>query len=315
MPENQNQIGFFVGTEEAINEAKKHLETTSIKTLDALDVLEKQYLDIQVSSIKDLAGYNRVSDGYKEVKKMITLIENKRKEITKPALTYQREVKAFADGISDRLKVVSDHLLVQKTFFEDAKRAEEQRLFKIKCDKLCTAGWEVMAGNYVLGVVHLSPEQISEMDKETLDFNIELGKKEKARKQAEQDRINQEKREIEEAKAKLEAEKEQMASQMKEMEAKMAEIQAQNEALIKTYETVDEKINEESTTGNEEAKKPIEEPTAKIEESQPEKDLVIPKEFYDGFESYRKKLVSLLNDQTIKLTRKDLLIWAKEVTI
>ena len=49
-----------------------------------------------------------------------------------------------------------------------------ERLFRAKCDKLTDAGWEIMAGNYVLGVVHLSPDDIQDMDEETLKFKGKL---------------------------------------------------------------------------------------------------------------------------------------------
>ena len=104
--ETEETKEFFEGTELAIKEAQNELVVSSIGTMEQLEALENTYKDVTVKDVKDLAGYNFIVDGYKDVKKIRVQVEKRRKEITKPALDFQREVKSVADSISERVVVI-----------------------------------------------------------------------------------------------------------------------------------------------------------------------------------------------------------------
>lgn len=309
---------FFVGTDEVIEAAKNQLVVDSISTLEFLDELEKTYLNVEIKDIEDLASYNFVVDGYKKSKDIRVKTEKRRKEITRPALDFQREVKKVADTISERVSVVENHLLEQKTAFEDKKKAEEERLFREKCDKLTSAGWQLFQGNYVLGAVHLSPDQVQDMDDDVLNFNINLGKEEQKRKKAEADRIAKEKKEAEEAKLALQKEREELAKEREEMAKAMAELNAQKEALAKEYKAVEK--SEESkieTKPNKTEEKPAEEPSKPIDKSKPatEDNVIRSKEFHEGFEHFRSKMMVVLKDKNNQLTRNKLINWVEKLIV
>lgn len=338
---------FFEGTEVAIEGAKNELIVSSLGTMEYLTELENTYKDVTVKGIKDLAGYNFISDGYKEVKKIRTQVEKRRKEITKPALDFQREVKKVADEISGRVLVIENHLSEQKTAYEDAKRAEEKKKFQNRCNRLVKNGWELVAGNYVCGAVHLSPEQIMDMDKEAILFNIEIGKKEVARKEAEKKRIKEEQEAIEKEREAIRLEREQMRlereernkqieAEREENERVRLELEAQKKALDEQYGKVDDQKNEVEETKETETKETTKTDTeskgvdieSKGADSTDSVDTVpvktdtvhdandtvgnLPSELtVEGFERFRSDLLKLLNDRASVMTRKSLIKWAE----
>lgn len=298
---------FFEGTELAIKEAQNELVVSSIGTMEQLEALENTYKDVTVKDVKDLAGYNFIVDGYKDVKKIRVQVEKRRKEITKPALDFQREVKSVADSITERVVLIENHLLEQKKAFEDAEKAEKKRIFQERTATLIKYGWELVSGNYVCGAVHLSPEQITEMDEDSLKFNIELGKKELARKEAEQKRIQEEKQALIDERNKLALEREQMIAEMdaqkESMRIEREELKAQKEALDKAYpDKTNSDVKEE--TKKEETKK--EEVKTLTETTEPVK---VSHEYANGFEQFRTDILKFLNDPNNKPTRKTLVEW------
>jgi copper chaperone CopZ len=309
----------FVNPEQAIVVAKKNLVEASIKSYEDLEAFEKTYKDVSCKNVKDLAGYKFIVEGSKKAKKLRVDLEKKRKEVTAPALKFQKEVKSEADGIALRITSVEVHLNEQKTAFEDAERAEQQKVFQKRSGQLLGNGYDIIKGNYVCGAVHLSPAQILSFEDDELTFHIEIGQKELARKEAEAKRIKEQQDELAKEKKEFAMMKAELFAEKKKLAEQSAELAAQKKALDDAYGKTDEDGGKTDVT---ETKTDVDTKTdtSKVTETKTETEEVkqqvptpdeIPALFVDGFELFRGDLIKLLDNRENKLTRAALKSWAK----
>lgn len=310
---DENDI-LFVNPEQAVIVAKQNLIGESIKSYKDLETFENTYKDKTCAGIEDLTGYQFIADGAKKAKKMRTDVEKTRKKITAPALKFQKEVKAEADAITERVVLIENHLNEQKVAFENAKKAEEEKKFKERSEELTTNGWEIVSGNYVCGAVHLSPDQIRDFTEEQIAFHVDLGKKEVARKKAEEERIAKEKKDLADERAKMDAEREAMAAERAKFEKEKAELEAQRKALDETYKKTEEEPAEpvvEETPEPTEEVAPVETSPAPEPVAEDTTETVAPNTVDEdaspmviGFEAFRTDLIRFLGNE--KITRKSL---------
>ena len=185
---NENAI-VQIGAKDLIEQGKTELIASAAETKKALKAIAAPFLETEVKTIKDIAGYNYVLKGIKQFKKYSTDVEKKRKALTAPALKFQKELKATADDLQDNyLKNVITHLETQKTTFEDAEKAEKERVFRARIIELTENGFQLSNGIYVSGTTFLKPEQIEAFEDSEQKFFVEMGKKEVARVLAEKER-------------------------------------------------------------------------------------------------------------------------------
>lgn len=314
--------------------AKQTLLTDTIQTEQKLKEFEDTYLNIVVADVKDLQGYSFIVDGMKSLKKTRTSIEKRRKELTEPALKYQRELKAEADRLTERIEKIETHLDKQKQWFENATKAEQERVFNLRIAQLTENGFELSNGFYIAGAIHLSGDKVKSLDDSEFDFYIEQGKKEKARKEAEKQLLAEQQKAMQEAQMEIQRLREELAKERERVAQERAELEAQKQALDKTYN------KEEIVPQTESIEQPIEQvvdnssvtevaPIELIEQSEPiiEEKVVVNEIIeesissdphpvqIDGFEIFRNRLIDYVSDNNNKLSRQLIIDWANEQTI
>ena len=314
--------------------AKQTLLNDTIQTEQKLKEFEDTYLNIVVADVKDLQGYSFIVDGMKSLKKTRTSIEKRRKELTEPALKYQRELKAEADRLTERIETIETHLDKQKQWFENATKAEQERVFNLRIAQLTENGFELSNGFYIAGAIHLSGDKVKSLDDSEFNFYIEQGKKEKARKEAEKQLLAEQQKAMQEAQLEIQRLREELAKERERVAKERAELEAQKQALDKTYN------KEEIVPQTETIEQPIEqvaiiEEVTMIEEFAPQQtnepiieEKVIVNEIIeesissdphpvqiDGFEIFRNRLIDYVSDNNNKLSRQLIIDWANEQTI
>ena len=317
----------------AITDLKKHTVTD-----EAIAHLKAEFGALSIADINDLQGYNAVKAGASKVKKIRTTVEAKRKELTEPALRFQREVKAEADRIAAELKPLEEELNKKKKDYEDAVEAAKRAEFQRRVTLLNDNGFQLINGFFVCGILQVHSEELGKVAQAQLDVYVkhgqdELARQEQERKRKEQEaelqrqeqqRLNEERAEIERMKAELEAERQRQAQ-------KQAEIDAQTKAIETTYETVVQPIEFMMPTHTEQ---PIQNVEAVPQASVINEQAVIghnsavnatpgyteyvgtksehapSDEFERGFNAFRVQLTGLVNDTSIPLSRNSLREWA-----
>lgn len=312
--------------------AKQTLLNDTIQTEQKLKEFEDTYLNIVVADVKDLQGYSFIVDGMKSLKKTRTSIEKRRKELTEPALKYQRELKAEADRLTERIETIETHLDKQKQWFENATKAEQERVFNLRIAQLTENGFELSNGFYIAGAIHLSGDKVKSLDDSEFNFYIEQGKKEKARKEAEKQLLAEQQKAMQEAQLEIQRLREELAKERERVAKERAELEAQKQALDKTYnkEEQPEPIIEqpiEQVVENHSVTEAA--PIELIEQSEPviEQKVLITEVYeevisndphpvqIDGFEIFRNRLIEFVSDNNNKLSRQLLIDWANEQTI
>ena len=331
--------------EEALN---AHIEdgqskiSAAIENKEALTKLVGSFMEITVESIKDLPQYNHMKDGLKKLKKLDKAIEDKRKELTAPALKYQRDLKAHADELRAIIAPGKEHVAKQIQAFEDAEKAEQERVFRERCTTLTENGYQLIGENYVSGVNFLDAEKIKGFNDDEFNFYVDLGKKEVERAKAEEKRKADQEAAIVKEREEMAAEREAMAAEREEMRKMMAELEAQKAALDEQYNQ-EKPAEEEEQPAPEEAKAPeapakedaanildggdpkeekaaepadqdpaeaqAEEPTAETEEAQPSEEQIDA--YRAGFYAFRDRLIVAMGDETQKRNRLGWSNWAK----
>jgi hypothetical protein len=315
--------------------AKQTLLNDTIQTEQKLKEFEDTYLNIVVADVKDLQGYSFIVDGMKCLKKTRTSIEKRRKELTEPALKYQRELKAEADRLTDRIENIETHLDKQKQWFENATKAEQERVFNLRIAQLTENGFELSNGFYIAGAIHLSGDKVKSLDDLEFNFYIEQGKKEKARKEAEKQLLAEQQKAMQEAQLEIQRLREELAKERERVAKERAELEAQKLALDKTYnkeeiipqtEAIEQQIEEvvsieevlmiEEVAPQQTNKPIIEEKVISIDVNEEsisnENNFVIE---IDGFNEFRNRLISYVSDNNNKLSRQLLIDWANEQII
>lgn len=212
-----------------INNAIKDLRKVEGQELiDAqIESLKKQYLELKVTDLNDRPAYIAAADGAKIVKKLRTGVENKRKELNEFPLRFQREVNAEAKRITEALTPIETHLKEQVEKFEQAeeaaKRAEQDRRHK----ELLANGWAYNGTFYVCGPITMTIDQVMKLEDKSWEKAIQHGKDEIARKQAEQDRLEQQRKDAEAAAEKIRIEQEQLRNEQEQLRRERLEARAE----------------------------------------------------------------------------------------
>ena len=239
--------------------------------------------------ILDNTSFEFMKSGLKDLKKISSGIEKKRKELTEPALRFQRELKKHSDCLREKLEPLKIQVEQKIKDFEDKEKAEKRKIFNERCDKLTANGFQFIGGFYVCEIIRINPDDIMKWTDADVDFYINKGKEEIQRRQAEEQKIKNER----EALAK-----------------ERAELAAQREALEKQYGKLipdPEPIIEFEQPKHEPQPEPEPQPQ---QEPEPQPETTSQ----DGFETFRKELLKLLSGNQ-KFTRATLKDWAENLKI
>lgn len=291
-------------------------------TDEAIGLLKQKYSALVVDGIEDMQGFKAVKAGAAELRKIRTSIEAKRKELTEPALRFQRELKAEADRITSELIPLEERLKAEVQRIEDAKEAKRREQYQQRITALQENGFQLINGFFVCGPFQVHSEEITNLTDAQVEVYLSNGRAELERKAAEeqrrqeeaerqrqeQERLAAERAEIEQLRRELEAEKQKVAQ----------ELAAQTAAIENTYETVVQPQQPADPTPIEFGT-PVHNPAIEQLNAQPEpepiqqsqRSIEPANEFEAGFNAFRQQLIYLVNDTNVPLSRGMLKHWAE----
>lgn len=271
-------ISYLETTEQVIDEAKKLMIISSIGSDEQLSQIVESYNGLMIKGIEDMATYKIVEKAITEVRKYRTSMEAKRKELTAPALKFQKDLIELENKYSPILKDLESKLKSEKSRIDDALEEQKRRKHLENLAKLQEAGFELSGGFAVCGAFNIDSTQIGQLNDDELAFYVAEGLKEVARKEAEKKRIQEQqdeleraKRELEEMRLQMEREKQEILDLKNSILKEKQEIEAQKTALEQTYDEV-QKIE---LTKNEPQPEPIQEQQV---QEKPAQEIKLPNE-------------------------------------
>jgi peptidoglycan hydrolase CwlO-like protein len=246
-------VSYLETTEQVIEEAKNLMLISSIESREKFQQMIESYNGLLIKDIRDVATYKIVEKAITEVRKYRTSMESKRKELTAPALKFQKALIELENEYSPVLKHLEEKLKSEKARIDDAIEEEKRRKHLENLDKLKNAGFELSGGYAVCGAFRIDSTQIGQLNDDELEFYINEGNKEIERKEAEkqrlkeqQDELERSKRELDEMRLQMEKEKQELLDLKNSILKEKQEINAQKTALEETYDEV-KKIEPKAT--------------------------------------------------------------------
>lgn len=225
----------IVSTEEIIENSVQLMIKSSIGTEAALAELEADYANLIITGINDMAGYKTAKDGIRIIKGKRSILKSTRKELTAPALKYQKDLISAETGIDSRLEALQNSLDAKVTEIDDLKAAASRSLQLQRIQELTENGYNQAGNLLVCGPVNVSVDDLSSLEEEVYDSYLEKGKAEIERKAAEEKRHNDLKEELEEAKRLLAEQREELKHMKDQLDAEKQELSLQKAALEETY--------------------------------------------------------------------------------
>lgn len=329
-------VVIFQEAEAMTAKATADLVTTTIGTEEALAALKQTYGELVVNGIEDMAGYKVVVEGVSKLRTIRTSIEKRRKELTEPALEFQRRLKAEADRLTGEIVPLEERLKAEKARIDDAKEAARRAEFQRRVTLLTENAWTLAGGFYVCGALQIHPDQITTMTEQELEFYVNEGQREIERREAEAKRKAEEEAQRKAEEERIRQERAAIEAERAELARMKAELDAQKKALETSYETVVQPVQnaQPAATVNAELAQP--EPkqmvaaavpgggTVSMEHQQPARGAsVVPSQkapqltygpaYMMGFDNFRLQLIELLSGEQ-KYTRAQIIDWAKDLT-
>lgn len=212
-----------VNNDEAIKIAKEDINLVSGKsTIKAVKELQKQYEDqycsIEIATLKDLKGYESLKNGLKDVKSFRIDTDARRKELTAPALKFQKDLKKHADQFIDGWKSIEEKIQAKIVHFEDLQQAEKLKLENERHEKLVKNGWTLVGNLYSCGIQRIDAVTLGDLKDDDMEHYIEVGKQELERQAAEEKRKADEAAALKKEREEIEAERKKLLEQQKEMD-------------------------------------------------------------------------------------------------
>lgn len=309
-------VEFLTTTTEVVEIAKADLVTRTVGTNEQLENLLESYNSMMIKGITDMTAYKEVESGIKELKKTIKNIDARRKELTDPAINYQKLLISEAKTLTDKIEPVIQKLSNEKSRIDDERAEAEKQKFLDRSKQLTDNGFELVGGFFCCGAIRLQADELKTIDDAGVEFYVNHGKTEIERKAAEQKRLQDEKDAIQRERDQLRAEREQMQRELAELRAEREklnqeknEVNAQTVALSEKYEEpqpVDEPQPIESPS-REQSNPTTDEPNPTPEQLQPEQTqsnepqphVMDEISFNAGFEACRALCLLALDDTTL----------------
>ena len=302
-------------SESMITLAKADLDTYF--DVSYIEKVKEQYGAIEITSLKDIKGYKAMKDALKEVKRMRIDTDERRKNLTGPALKFQKDLKAHADVYIESANETESLLSDRLQAIEDLQEAEKNKLTQERSKLLTDNGFELIGKFFKCGIVDVEAETVGDLSEEDMEHYITMGKQEVERREAERKRKEAEEEQLRKDREEIEAEKAKLRQEKKEYEEFLAWKKAQEKPA---EEPKDEKPVEEVKTKETPTEKPVEEvkpETAKKTVENPEKTAPAPqkKELtpeQEGFTAAKRSIykeidrviITHLESKTEKITLK-----------
>lgn len=241
-----------------IGQAVTQLKNTTV-TDERLAELKRDYSAATIAGVNDKDGYKFVSEGLSTIKKTVTEIGKIRKELTEPALKFQRNLIAEEKRIVSELEPLIRHLTGEKSKIDAEKerlKKEKELRFLERTNTLFSMGVKFDGFVYSLnggdmGEIVVPVEIIQDGSAEEFDAKIqEINAFSLKIKEAEQEK----QRKAEEAAkaaaeaARIEAEKQaQKDKEIAELKAKLEALEKQNAPEVDLTQNVSTPVNPVST--------------------------------------------------------------------
>lgn len=320
-----NAVIIFEGTDQLIEQTIAELKKSTV-TDEALAALKEQYSGMVIAGIEDMKGYKAVTSAVSTLRKLRTSVEARRKELTEPALKFQREVKAEADRITAELKPLEEQLKEQVSNIDDAREAARKAEYQRRLQLLMECGYQLVNGFLACGPVSFLVDELTDLTDEQLAYHENHGRGELARQAAEEQRKKDEADALAKEREEIQRMKDELAAEKAKAAQELAELKAQKEALENTYKTVEDgapSIEFDIPKADASAQEP-----AAAEPMAAQTDPVIPQavqqhggpaatpvwvpknEYERGFNAFRVQLVAFVSNPNTKLTRALLREWA-----
>lgn len=227
----------------------------------AIQKMKDEFLIMKINGIEDKAGHDIVYQSRQVVKKTITNVEKKRKELKAPVLLEAKTIDDEAERITKELASINKHLqdeedeynrlkLVEKTAEENKKK----ELIRFRVSLLLAAGMQFDGVNYFLPLPQLMPEDpdsIMISAEDVVKFDDE--KFDKVLNQASTEYSNQQAAKVAE-KQKLEDEKIRVKAESDALIEKENALKAEELRLLDLQQSIateSAKLAEQQTTLNE----------------------------------------------------------------
>jgi hypothetical protein len=330
-PEQETQALITLETDKLINTSIIELRKSTV-TDQALAHLTAEYSALAIAGIDDLNGYKAVKDGASKLKKIRTSIKARREELTEPALKFQRALIAEEKRIVAIIEPLEAELNAKKKDYEDAVEAKKREVYTQRVKALTENGFQLINGFFVCGPVQVHSDELARITEAQMEVHIKHGQSELERKAAEEKRRQEEAERQQREQERLAAERAEIARMRAELEAEKAkvaaEIAAQTQAIEHTYDTVvqpAELQNDPQPVAAPQQPEPISAPVAEAPQQQHPFEMEFglpqacptsrhdaePSEFQAGFDAFRSRLINLVTDPSVQLSRATLRTWAE----
>lgn len=186
----------------------------------AIQKMKDEFLILKINGIDDKVGHDLVYKSRHVVKKTITNIEKKRKELKAPVLLEAKTIDDEAERITTELGIINKHLQSEEDEYDRLKLAEKtaeenkkKERIRFRVGLLLSAGMQFDGVNYFLPMVQLMPDDpdsimisaddVAKIDDEKFDKVLNEASTEYSEQQRKK---NEENQKLEDEKAMLKAE-------------------------------------------------------------------------------------------------------------
>ena len=293
----------FKTIDETIEIGVTVLNQDTVGNTEEFEKLVQQYSEMEIDGIEDIAGYQLVKKEEKNLKSMIAKIKKRRKEITAPAIEFQKKLIAEEERLIGIVQPILTKVSTARQDFDDKAAAAALKRLNERCAELLENGYQLVGSIYQCGIFQITKEVINEQTDEEFAVYINEGKKEVERQRIEQERKEKERKELDEMRAELAKERQLMAEERAKLAKERAEIQAQTDALEDKYKE-EEKPKPEPTPEVKPEPKPVNtviEPVVKTQ---------VSTEYMKGFNACRTIILDKFNSGD-KMTRPDWIEFVK----
>jgi len=326
------EVNIIETTDIIIAQAKTQLRSKTFVT-ESLEKLKTDYENATIAGQSDKDGYKFVKEGVTKVRTIRTSIEKTRKELTEPALKFQRELKSEADLLTADLQKLEDSLKLKQKAYDDEKerlRLAAEKRFYDRTTSLFNEGFKfdsvvyALDANHVnLGVKTITTDEITNLDDDGWKLILKSVSEFKANVTSEETRIEAERLAAENKRLADEKSKEE---ELEKLRARVAELEKPVEVITAEVITPEPEPEQEIANKVLDAVLPTANVAAEPSVSQPGKTYTNTKpvwnapgsienkisemrrahrsqEYIDGFTACRLVVVNLMSDTEQKNNR------------
>jgi chromosome segregation ATPase len=313
------------GINQMLDSSKEHILSLTVGTEEELFEQLESYKSLSIDGINNVQAYKQAAEGAKTLRKWRTSIEAARKEITAPIDKFKTDLIEYERKLTAPIMEVENHLKADISRIDNEREEQRRAIILKRSTLLLELDYNQIESTLVLnGIIKVTHDQLAEMPDEEFQYYIEQGQAEKARKEAEAKRM-------EEERAEIELQRQQLQRELEEVRQLKAELLAQTRTLNQTYEEIEQPKPEQAQTEfptvedafgeSMAAPEPEPEPETKQEQVAATETGSDPlsasdtNEYQNGFLACRDRVLEYVTNPEIQLTRKTLAEFVRNLEI